>query len=567
MRICALAPQLASALADMGHEVAAFWPSEPLFDLHGALAARGFEPELIIQQESLGQRVLLTGMERFSCPKVFWSLDTHLNLFWQRHYFRLFDGVLSPHLSILEREGLAGRLADSKAGRLADSKAGHMAGRMAMFAPDRPWRPHAERPRAVGFVGRLTAFRPARRWLTDFLRERYGTEPAQDLSFEAMLDHYQDTRLAPNESLLGEVNFRLMEAAGCGCLVLNQDVGPDQDALLRPGVEMEVCAHVLELRELLDHYLSRPEEAERMARAAWERIQAEHLARHRAQELLSFVSGRTLHAQRGGGAQTAFWLALAGLARAGMIAAEAEALERSLARLQPGAQALAARLTLACERRGREAALALAATALADPVLGPEPEVALAGSMLGVLLEDWTVARGFWLLRQRAAGNAGAPLPEHPAALCVAWAGELARAGRVGSGGFPYDPAEHVPACALECLYLAARLAPEDLDVTRRLAAMTGGMRGHDYTRMAHLSHLALHNPRDWRTGLQLGMAGLKSFRPEEGLTELRHALSNAREQGKEASFLGALEACDPRGSALAALLRRPLRGVSPFGA
>lgn len=545
MRICALAPQLASALAEMGHEVAAFWPSEPLFDLHGTLAARGFEPELIIQQESLGQRVLLTGLERFSCPKVFWSLDTHLNLFWQRHYVRLFDGVLSPHMSILEREGFG------------PGCQGRPAGRMAMFAPSRPWRPHAERSRPVGFVGRLTAFRPARRWLTEFLRERYGAEPAQDLSFQAMLDHYQDTRLAPNESLLGEVNFRLMEAAGCGCLVLNQDVGPDQDALFRPGAEMEVCAHVLELRELLDHYLARPDEAEALGRAAWERVQREHLARHRAQELLAFASGLASCAEKGAEAQSAFWLALAGLARAGLISAEAEALERSLARLKPGAQALAARLTLACEQRGRQAALALAATALADPGLGPEPEVALAGSMLGVLLDDWALARGFWLLRQRAAGNASAPLPESPAALCVAWAGELARAGRVASGGFPYDPAEHVPTCALECLYLASRLAPEDLDVTRRLAAMTGTLRGHDYIRMAHLSHLALHNPRDWRTGLQLGMAGLRSFRAEEGLAELRQALANARDQGKEAAFLGALEACDPRGSALAALLRR----------
>jgi hypothetical protein len=544
MRICVVSPLLGPALAAQGHEVVALWPAEPLFDLEAELAGRGFVPELILQQESLGQRVLLRGLTRFACPKVFWSLDTHLNLFWQCCYFRLFDGVLTPHGSLLQK---------------AAPDLEQAVGRMAMFAPERPWRPFAKRPRGVGFVGRLTEHRPARRWLTEFLAERYGGELAQNLSFPQMLDFYQDTRLAPNESLLGEVNFRLMETAGCGCLVFSQDVGPDQDTLFTRGAEVETYANVLELRALLDHYHSRPEEAERLGRAAWERVGREHLLRHRAAHVVDFAQGLAPAAARGAMAEAAYWLSLARLARAGMLAADAQALDNALAQLPALPEVLAERLTLAVESGRAADALALARQVLAEDAHPGDLDVGLAGSMTGVLLEDWGLARSFWLRRQEAGRKAGgrAPLPADPARLCLAWAGELAQAERAGSAGFPFDPAAHLPKAAVECLYLAQRLAPDDLDITRRLAAMTSTLRGHDYARLGHLSTLALHNPGDWRTGLQLGMAGLKNCRLEAGLADLAQALEHARAQGKEAAFFGALAALDPAGHVLAALLGR----------
>lgn len=551
MRICAVSPYIAPALAELGHEVLRLWPEEPLFDLEAELAERGFKPDLILQQESLGQRVALRGLSRFGCPKVFWSMDTHLNLFWQRHYLRLFDGVLTPHLSMLERQPL-------QPGQGAGRGAGRKLGRLAMAAPERPWRPFGGRARGMGFVGRVTEHRPVRKWLTEFLAARYGAELADGIPFEAMLDFYQDTRIAPNESLLGEVNYRLMEAAGCGCLVLTPKVGPDQDELFTPGREVETYAHALELRALLDHYLARPEEAERLGRAAWERIRREHLMRHRAEALLAFAADLPTAGATGIEAETASWLSLAHMARAGLMTIDPRLLERRLAALPQEPEVLAARLALAVEQGWTKEALALCRAALAGECAG-ELDAALAGSMAGIRLDDWSLARGFWLRHAQARGNGRerAPLPENPARLCLAWAGELAQADRAGSGGFAFDPALHLPQAAVECLYLAQRLAPDDLDISRRLAGMTATLRGHGFTRMGHLAHLALHNPRDWRTGLALGMAGLKACRLEVGLADLAQALKSAREQGKEAAFFGALESQDPKGYALAALLGR----------
>ncbi len=553
----------------MGHEVVDLWPDAPLFDLAAELDRRDFAPELILQEERLGRRVTLLGLSRFSCPKLYWSLDTHLNLFWQRFYLRLFDGVLTPHLSLLERR--------------ADMPPA--VGRMAMFAQPRPFVPFALRRIPVGLVARLTPQRPARRWLAEMLAGRFGAVVAQDLSFADMLDRYADTRLAPNESLLGEVNFRLMETAGCGCLVLSPDVGPDQDALFEPGREIATYSHGLELAALIDHYLARPEEAERMGRAAWERVQRSHLPRRRAERALEFAATLGCGAARGVDAETALLLALCEMWRGGVTEANPRALVATLERLPATPEIVAERLILLVEAGlangeadGGEAARIFLRELLAGAVFAGDLDVDLTGSMAGVLLDDFGLARAFWLRRVMAARHdqsgpagqlgrgglgrqAGGPRPSppgDPARLCRWWAGELAAAGRIGSDGFPFDPASRLPRSAMECLHLALRLDPEDSEAARRLDALAATLPGRDYLRLSLLSTLTLRGPEDWRAGLGLGLAGLKCCRLDAGLADIARAAELARTQGRAASFARALAARDPRGVVAAALRENP---------
>jgi hypothetical protein len=530
---------IGAALKDMGHEVLCLWPQQPLFDLKAALDEQAFTPELIFQEEGLGARVLLQGLQHYACPKVFWSLDTHLNLFWQSHYYRLFDGVLTPHESILQKH----------------LRPPHPPfARMAMFGQDRPWRPFSKRRHEVAFVGRITEHRPVRRWLAEFLEENSQATIAQELPFPKMLDLYCDSRLAPNESLLGEVNFRLLEAASCGCLVLSQEVGPDQDALFANGQEIESYAHVLELKELLDHYSARPDLAERLGRAAWERVQREHLARHRAQCLLDFAAGLAPPHAKGQDAETACTLARAHLQRAGMHAVPWQELAQALGKLPPSPEALSARMTLLTENGQKDAALGLLYRILSEGLHLRDLDVNLTGSLTGLFLDDWSLSKQFWYRHTTKSGANRAVALKNPANLCLLWAKELVSAERLGSQGFPYDPTAHLPKAAVECLYLARRLDPEDLEITRRLAALTSTLRGSDYIRLGHLSHLALYAPEDWRTGLQLAMTNLRAFRLRVGLEEALLARDSARRQGKEESFLRTLSALDPKGYVLAAL-------------
>jgi hypothetical protein len=287
-----------------------------------------------------------------------------------------------------------------------------------------------------------------------------------------------------------------------------------------------------------------------MARRAWERVRREHLLEHRARALLDFAAELPARAATGAAARTAFTLGLAHLRRAGMCALPAQALAQALAALPQEAEVLACRIALAAEEAPRDEALALPYSVLAGGALAGAMEVDLAGSMAGVQLGDFALARQFW-----ARGAQARPaLPADPARLCLSWAVRLAEVGLAGGGGFAYDAARHLPRSAVQCLHLARRLAPDDVEIIRRLAAMTEAQRGGEFTRVGILSELTLRDRGDWRAGLRLGLADLRVYRVEDGLAELRTARANAAAQGRSEAFVRALAALEPSGRALAAM-------------
>lgn len=528
MRICLISPVLARALEDLGHEVTVFWPTQTaVFDLAAALEERRFTPDLILQEEFLGARVLLTGLEHFSCPKVFWSLDTHLNSHWHRWYACCFDGVVTPHVHLWSqfpwpRPPL---------------------GRLAFPGVDRPWTPHASRHNDVSFVGRITPERPRRAWLAEFLTARCRARIEQDLTFQAMLDLYADTRLAPNEAIQAEMNFRVTEAASCGCLVLSQNIGPDQDALFEPGKEVAIYEHVLELQVLLDQFRRFPRPAETIARAGWRRVQASHLPRHRAAELLRFVetlpaaSAPVMH--RDLAWRLARWELVRGKRQPGSLHQEAAALTAHAEH----PEALAALLETQHLLQRPQEALQLAVEIIRHPVLSRHVPLAAACSVLGLYQNQFEFARQCLLLQ-------GEPRrPETPLALLQAWAAHLSRIGLTALPGRLFQPHLHLPASAADCLFLAMELSPHDVETSRRLESLLAACGGWEHIRLGLLSDISLRKRDDWRTGLALALANLRAFRFSQGLEEAALALHSARSQGKEGQFARRLEALDPSGS------------------
>jgi hypothetical protein len=521
----------------MGHETVVLWPTDgSILDLELELGKRDFVPDLIFQEEFLGPRVLLKGLETFDCPKIFWSVDTHLNLFWQKQYGRLFDGIMTPHMSFLsEKPGLFPHAA-----------------RLARFGNEIPWRPFAERDIPVSFVGRINEHRPTRKWLAEFLAENYPAELHTDIAFGEMFNLCQRTRLAPNEAIMAEVNFRLMETASCGCLTLSQEVGPDQDVLFAPGREIETFSHILELKALLDHYLDRPEEAERKARAAWERVQREHLPRHRAEAVLDFATGLSSSAAKSQEALIAFTLSLYRLRRAGRLSSSLETMASKLAELPPTAEVLSALLRLHVEEGDRGKAAGLLGVTLAQGLHAGEMSLNLTGSMAGLRLGNWDAAKEFWYRHQRTPGTAAytaAPVkPEDPLGLCLLWCTELRRAGISVEPGDTFEPDIHLPATAMDCVLLARSLGLEELEVSRLADAVLAPCKGFEYMRLGYLSDLSLRRREDWRTGLSLGLVNLRTFRLKEGLEEILLARETAVSQERGKSFDRALAGMDSTG-------------------
>lgn len=528
-------PLLQSAFKRAGHRVLALTASpEPTIDLPGALRQHDFVPDLVLQVERLGPRSLLTGLDAVDCPLLFWAVDPHLNSHWHAAYGRLFDLVLSTQrawVSPLKRYG----------------------------APDVRWLPwygqDREQPgwdgrvHGLAFVGRLSPERSVRKWMVEFLEQRgAGFDPAirQEVPYREMLELYGRSRIIPNESIFGEVNFRLFEGASCGCLVLGQDI-EEQAELFEPGREMDTYGHVVEMGEKLDLYLNNDRLTRTMARAAHARVMAEHLPDHRAAKIVELTNGAARN--RASGAESAKWMALTRCAmwESNLLDAEPGKLLDELTGAGQDADTMAA-------------ALRVQGAAGLDPLLdrtltgvvgtqgqGETGDLDLAASMACLRRNDFKAARGYWLRQAGERGAKGAP-PQDPKGLLTQWARDLHREGRVVRPGFGFDPGRHLSAVAVECLLLILRDEPDDLPTLRLMESMTRPVMGMEQARVGCLSVLTLHERKDWRLALEIGLANLRSYRLKSGLEELGLAHAMAVEQGQKSAFLRVLKGSDPSG-------------------
>ncbi|EPR35475.1 hypothetical protein dsat_2176 [Alkalidesulfovibrio alkalitolerans DSM 16529] len=522
-------------LRDMGHEVLHLdRPSDgsAVLDLPRALEAARFAPDFVVQEELLDRRILCAGLGDVTCPKIFLSRDTHLNAWWTAHYGRCFDGVATTQpdwVSRLKSMGLA------------------QVGVVSWHGHDVPFTPHGERKTPVAFVGRLHPSRQARGWLVELLARRFGARVESTLPPGKVLPLYADTLLAPNECILGEINMRLFEAASAGACVLTPDLGEAQARFFEPGREILVYRDALELCALIERLRTRPAETERIGRAARERVRATHLPAHRAAELLDFARGLSPAALTGDAARGEWAMAARLLSLSQRLSVASEALEPELSRLALGgrqgragrADAAVLLLRVLWERGAKEEAASLLRTVLSSGLHGGNAAFAAAAYAAALRLGQPEMAR---LLAQRPFGKARL-VPREPGEAFIFLAKELRARGALVNPGFPFDPARDLPATAVECLLCAQLVAPASLQSCKLLDLWLADQPGLEGLRLGWLSHLSLHEPREWRHALRLGATNLRCYRPDQGMEELRLGLSLAREQGREALFARALSA------------------------
>ena len=527
MRIACVHSSLARALSDLGHEVLDLRPGPGTVLLTPLLG--DFVPDLVVQQESLGPRTLLADLGGLRCPKVFWSIDTHLNSFWHRYYGRLFDVVCTTQKHwrtwFLERG-------------IADARWLPWFGSLR-----RPTSWDLRRP-GQGFVGRVTPERPVRAWFLDWLRELGPLERRDDLGYAAMLDFYDHSRIVPNEAIFSEVNFRLFEAASCGCAVLNPAV-PGLEDLFVPGEEAAAYRDGAELAFWVRRLLGDDLLARSMGLRARERVARDHLPEHRAAALLDAAATSGANSARGADAARAWWLTLFHLWEAGRLDMDRLALCRGLEELPLTEELLAALLRLRAGG-GRDEFMRLAVPVAQRDQYAAFAEVNLAGGMGALRFGDLPLSRLFFL-RHRRHGAPSAADPGHtPLSICLAWARELQRLGQAFRPGFVFNPTKNLAASSLECLVQASEFAPDNVDVYREMARVLARESGWDGLRLKAMSYLSLRERANWRLTLELGAADCRAFRVREGLEELLHAHDQALRQGEEARFWRRIEAHDP---------------------
>ena len=546
-----------------GHTVEVLRFSGGVFHLPSLLARLRFSPDLVFQHEVLGARNYMGGLESIACPTVFWAIDSHLNMFWHQWYARLFDLVLTPHVSLFDSLHPNCRPKDVR--------------RMAWPCQSRAFVPHAERSTDLGFCARVDEHRPIRSWMISLLAPE-GLSHVNGLTNADMMQFYDHTRMIPNESISNEVNFRLMEGCSAGSLVLSPDVGEDQNALFEPGMEFLIYHDGLELLELARWGKKRPHEVEKIGRAAMRRAQAEHLPEHRARYVFDLLPSLSQNRLGGRTGHLALWLTLARQIRNGAMpldrdehAREGERLTRSVLELEHASEE---ELFLASQAIAQ--VLCLYGEG-ADRPVNPEKAFLLCRDILGALekkarqgneipaednpllaLEVLSAASAFAIKEKRLnmalafwggcdEGSSKLP-PKTIPELSALWAAALSKAGKLHDSGFRCILANGVlPESAIAWLLFARFHVP---DCARYLASrfdsLLAGNQAYLSLALSCLAEHSLYEQQNWRIQLEYGLASLKACRVEGGLFELSEALKKARADGRERLFFSRLNAWRP---------------------
>jgi hypothetical protein len=528
-----ISPSYARLLPAFPAEVHEVRPQPGIFDLPAYLEERGLPCDLVIQDETLSPRVLVKGLWEIACPKVYWSLDPHLNHYWQGAYCAQFDVTACTQKAWLEPLERAGT------GR---------AEWLTWCEEPGPWQGHAGRTHRTAFVGRITEHRAKRRLFADFLAKRHQAHVETDLAYDEVSRVYGQTRLAPNESLQGEITQRLFVAAAQGCLVLDPASDNGLAELFEPGREVTVYHDPFELDELLVHYRRHPAEAERLGRAAWERVIREHGPGQRMEALGRMALGAPAGAPRGREGERLFWLGAARCLESRLVPAPPEAVLKGLAQRQDDPRSVTAMLRLLSLGGQAQQALGLAWGLLGQGAWPEDADFNLAGAGLGLNLGQIELARVFLDRLGRASGLVQGEIPLEPGRIYAAMGDAYLRLGTVWRPGFLFDPEACLPATATECLGLALDLLPGDMGLMRKYEALLRSLPGAELPRLGLLSELSLRDRDNFRVSLALGLADIGMFRVKEGLGELALARDLAQAQGRGQALARLLGAADPGG-------------------
>jgi hypothetical protein len=557
MNIVCVDYSFTALLENLGHQVLSLRLQPGLTRLEGVpelSPKNAFRPDLFIQQERLGLRVILEGVQKLPCTTIFISVDTHLNLFWHRYYARLFDLTLTAHVSRFKRQ--SGDFGQS--GFYARN-----VHRLRHCGDARLWRDFSRRRHDFSFCGVVDRHRPVRSAMLELLGQHIPLHrPEKPIARQEMLDMFSDTRVVPNESIAGEVNFRLFEGASCGCLVLGQEVGEDQDACFEPGREVILYAHGLDLLEKAVFYQKNQRAAEKIARAAWLRVQTEHLPRQRVEELLATAekwAGGALSGGRAsaGEADKYYCLTLQQLAFHGSHEQEpGQLLDRLRAAPEDGEVAAAMLQTLT--KLGSASAkngLAFCAEIFQKTLYTRSTACNLACSVFCRLQGDTDLSnlfleRQIQAMREErgpAEGAENAPLEPGTAwsDFYILWARLLYRQNKLARPGCRFVPQAGVlPENALECLLLAQtelehgmRVSVRNKSLMEEMHRVFSALPGYADLDRGALAHLSLYTQNSWRIQMDFALGGLKCHKIEAGLIELEDALEKAEKQGEAGEF------------------------------
>ncbi len=251
-------------------------------DLQKIISGLDPRPDLMLLTDDLGTRVLPSGLERVSIPKVYYGVDSPINLYWQRWLAGLFETVC------LDQRDQARRLSAELRREVSWLPVG-VDPSLYMGRVERPIHDFA-------FVGTVEDnVRPKRSALVSLLRTRYSVKLAGGRGSDwvgpaeaARL--YRRSKLVLNENLFPGLTTRMLEVMAAGGCLFSEDTDNGVQDLFRPGVHY-IAFDESDILTQADRYLNDPAARRAIAEKGRELCRAEHSIQARTQRLLSLIQG------------------------------------------------------------------------------------------------------------------------------------------------------------------------------------------------------------------------------------------------------------------------------------
>lgn len=263
-----------------GHEVVTFGFADhlevrmksPLLHIDTVIKAlpNGFVPEVIVIHDNSAP-VMIGGLEETAIPTVFYSVDTHHHVQLHRHVANVFDLTLVAQKDYIPQfYGIS---------------------ELPLWMPlwaSRRYEASSEKQHGAVFVGNLDPkLNPA--------RVKFFEELAQRVPILCKVGQYWDifpySEVVMNQTVKGDLNFRVFEAMMSGALLLTESSGNGLFDLFKEGQHLATYEknNVEQAAERINFYLSNPARAREIGHAGRELILMAHTAEHRAQFLLSLI--------------------------------------------------------------------------------------------------------------------------------------------------------------------------------------------------------------------------------------------------------------------------------------
>lgn len=226
-----------------------------------------FTPDWIVFHDN-SCPVSIIGLEHCTIPLALFSVDTHHHCMLHSYLADFFDVVFvaqSDYITFFQ-------------GRRAHVEW------LPLWA-SREIEPSDEKKHGVVFVGTMNRdLNPER---VQFFEELQKISEIEIIQGD-YAQYFPYSRVVVNQTVKGDLNFRVFESMRCGPLLLTEGSGNGLLNLFTPGEDLMVYkkGNVHEVASILDQLKRQPELVERIARSGHEKVLKHHRAEHRAQAML-----------------------------------------------------------------------------------------------------------------------------------------------------------------------------------------------------------------------------------------------------------------------------------------